>query len=335
MRHSFFVGLLIFWSLCILPACSEDDTDARSDGDEDGDSQDRVDGDDTDDTPSDGDLEDGDAAEDEDEEELNRWGFSVDHPLFQSGLLAIAHRGGGLLAPEESMEAYEHAVSVGVDMLEMDLHATSDGVLVLHHDATVDRITDGTGAIKEMTFAELQALDAGYAFTPDDGESYPYRGQGVQITTFQEVLERFPEMIFSAEIKQNEPSIVDAMLEVLQETNMEDRVILVSFNDNIVEEIRQKNPRIVTGAGAGEMARFNLLTEDSLAEYEPPCPIFQLSAIEAKQMEWARTLGIQVQVWTINEAEEMRSLIQLGVDGIMTDNPDLLESILEEESTGR
>jgi glycerophosphoryl diester phosphodiesterase len=259
-------------------------------------------------------------------------GFPADHPLLAPGLLNIAHRGGGKLRPEETLAAYDHAVEVGADMLEMDLHATKDGVVVLIHDATVDRTTDGSGSVKEMSFDELRQLDAGYRFTGDGGATYPYRGQGLRVATLRELLERHPTQLFSAELKQTDPPIIDAVLSVLAETGMEDRVILVSFSDATVRAIREKNPRIITGAGIVEMLVLGVLSDEQAATWTPPCPFFQMAqkATTPTVLSHAHANGARVQAWTVNKADEMRALLDLGVDGIMTDDPELLESVLRE-----
>jgi len=259
-------------------------------------------------------------------------GFPASHPLLARDLLNIAHRGGAALRPEETLVAYEHAVEVGADVLEMDLHATKEGVVVLNHDATLDRTTDGTGRLDQHTWAELQQLDAGYRFTRDGGATYPFRGQGVRMAAFRQVLERFPDKLFSAEVKQTDPPIVDAVLAVLAETNMEDRVILVSFSDATVRAIREKNPRIVTGAGMVEMLVLASLTDEKAATWQPPCPFFQMAkaATTATLLAHAHARGARVQAWTVNDAAEMRALRALGVDGIMSDDPELLESVLNE-----
>ncbi len=315
--------------MLFLVACGGDD--ASVDGDVD---IERESGGDSESPATDGDYDDEAEAEAETtdgeaEDVLDRWGFRADHPLRQHDFLNIAHRGGGRLAPEESLPAYQNALAVGADMLEMDLHATSDGVVVLHHDATVNRITDGEGRINQMTFDELRALDAGYAFTPDGGATYPYRGQGVQVATLREVLDAFPEAIFSAEIKQSDPPIIDAVLAILADTEMEERVILVSFFDSVVQEIREKNPRIVTGAGTAEMVTFTTLSDATAADYEPPCPIFQLPDISPELLEIAGRFGVNVQIWTINDAAEMQAWMDMGVDGVMTDDPALLQSVID------
>ncbi len=289
------------------------------------------------DTPFEGDEEsdapDADVSENgeiESESGAADFGFPEDHPLFARRYLNIAHRGGGKLAPEETLPAYESALAAGADMLEMDLHATSDGVVVLHHDSTVDRITDGSGTIREMTFEKLRTFDAGYHFTTDGGKTFPYRGQGVVVPTFKEVLEAFPDQVFTVEIKQADPSIVDDVIGILDETDMADRVILVAFADMTVQEVREKRPDIVTGAPTGEMVVFSTLNETNEAEYVAPCPFFQVPDIDADSLDRAHRFGIRVQVWTINDADEMRALLDLGVDGIMTDNPALLRDVIAE-----
>ena len=122
--------------------------------------------------------------------------------------MVIAHQGGEWLRPSNTLVAFDHAVELGVDVLEMDIHQTQDGVIVLMHDATVDRTTDGSGAIKEMSFAEIRELDAGYYWTDDDGATYPYRGQGIQVPTLEELFQRYPDMRMNIEIKQETPSMV-------------------------------------------------------------------------------------------------------------------------------
>jgi glycerophosphoryl diester phosphodiesterase len=116
--------------------------------------------------------------------------------------LNIAHRGGARLAPEHTLVAFENALRVGADVIEFDLHATVDGVIVILHDATVDRTTDGTGVVRNMTFAELRALDAGYRFTRDGGATFPWRGKGLTIPTLEEALERFADVPITVEFKQ-------------------------------------------------------------------------------------------------------------------------------------
>ncbi|NDJ76654.1 MAG: glycerophosphodiester phosphodiesterase, partial [Chloroflexi bacterium] len=175
------------------------------------------------------------------------------------GFLVIAHRGGAGLRPENTMLAYEYAVELGVDVLEMDVHSTADGVLVMLHDDTVDRTTDGTGAVIDLTFEELQELDAAYNFTPDpDAETveYPYRGTGVTIPTLEAVLEAFPDTTLSIEIKQSEPPIVEPVCEMLREYDRTDTVIIGAFDTDTVDAFREVCPEVPTSGSEGEIRNF-------------------------------------------------------------------------------
>ena len=122
-----------------------------------------------------------------------------------SHFLVFAHRGGGGLYPENTLEAFRYSAKIGVDVLELDVHSTSDGALVVMHDGSVDRTTDGSGKISEMTLEAVKKLDAGYKFSSDNGLSFPFRGKGITIPTLQEIFDALPEMTFNVEPKQAEP----------------------------------------------------------------------------------------------------------------------------------
>ena len=125
-----------------------------------------------------------------------------EHPFLAGGNpLVMAHRGGQGLWPPNTLFAFERAVEMGADILEMDIHASADGVLIVHHDDTVDRTTNGSGAIRDHTLTELKELDAGYHWSADGGETYPFRGKGMRIPTLEEVLEAFPKTRLNIDIK--------------------------------------------------------------------------------------------------------------------------------------
>jgi glycerophosphoryl diester phosphodiesterase len=246
--------------------------------------------------------------------------------------LNIAHRGGRRVAPEETLAAYRDAADTGVDVLEMDLHATSDGVVVCMHDATVDRTTDGSGRIRDITFEQLRGLDAGYWFTTDGGQSYPYRGHGITVPALEEVLETFTDFYFVTEIKQSSPSIVDAVLDVFERTGTADRVVIAATDDNVVEEVREKNPEIFTSLAAGEMLTFATLEAQDERTYRPPSGFLQppWEVADAELMDRARRFDLKVHVWTVDDRPTMERCIDLGIDGIMTDDPALLESVIHD-----
>jgi glycerophosphoryl diester phosphodiesterase len=250
--------------------------------------------------------------------------------------LNIAHRGGKQVAPEETLPAFQDAVNTGVDVLEMDLHATSDGMVVCMHDATVDRTTDGTGRIKDMTFDQLGDLDAGFRFTTDGGQSYPFRDKGILVPSLEEVLEAFGGergLYFITEVKQSNPSIVDAVLDVLERAGAVDRVVIAAADDNVIAEVREKNPGIFTSLATGEMLTFATLEAQDERTYRPPAGFLHppWEVADAEFMARARRFDLKVHVWTVNDRPTMELLIDLGIHGIMTDDPGLLEKVIDEK----
>lgn len=241
----------------------------------------------------------------------------------------IAHRGGADLWPEETTQALDQAVAMGVGMLEIDVHASSDGIVVLNHDASVDRTTDGSGKIEDMTFAELLALDAGYQFK--ENGTYPYRGKGVRIVTLEQVLERYPEQHFSIEIKQYNPPIVDKVLALIEEKDMTDQILIASFDDETILKVRQLAPTIRTSFSMNEMTHF-VGSNAKNPDYTPPAEALQMpvALITEETMQRARELDLEVQVWTVNDRTTMRSMMEQQVDGIITDDPVLLEEVRAE-----
>jgi glycerophosphoryl diester phosphodiesterase len=254
-------------------------------------------------------------------------------PWDVEGLVNIAHRGGGLLAPEETLVAYENAVAVGAGALECDTHATSDGVVVCMHDETVDRTTDGTGAIRDLTFEALRTLDAGYRFTPDDGQTYPWRGAGLVVPTLAEVLAAFPDVRFSVEIKQAEPSIVDAVIADVDANGGRARVVGGSFDDATAAALRAAAPDLETAFSLTETLLFVENAADD--DYVPPARFLQSPMylgdtllVDASFVDGAHALGLAVHPWTVNDTAELEALIALGIDGIFTDDPALLSELL-------
>lgn len=248
--------------------------------------------------------------------------------LLSDRLLNIAHGGGLALRPEETLPAFEHALAVGADVLEFDIHASADGVLVAIHDDTVDRTTEGTGAVKDKTLAELQALDAGYRFTTDGGQTFPYRGMGIAIPTVEEILAAFPDAYYVIEIKQSEPPIVDALLAILSDHGALERVVVAAFEAETVQAVRAAAPEVFTSLGGAELIAFNANLGNP--DYAPPAGFLQppWELVSAEFMAFAHELGLKVHPWTVNGAVAMEDLIALGVDGIMTDDPELLAGLV-------
>lgn len=255
-------------------------------------------------------------------------------PVFKehSKTLVFAHRGGGGLYPENTLEAFQYSAKLGVDFLELDVHSTADGVLVVFHDRNIARITDEKGSVSKMTLAELKKLDAGYNFTTDGGKTFPFRDKGVTIPTLQEIFEALPEMQFNIEPKQAEPSITKPLCEMIRNHKMTDKVIIGSFRQVAVDEFRQYCPEVATSATPQEALTFFTMYKLGLADsYTPPMQALQIpqnlwkmQIVDKNFVEAAHKLNLQVHIWTINETEDMQRLIDAEADGIMTDYPDKL-----------
>ena len=259
------------------------------------------------------------------------------HPFVTvDDVLVIAHRGGIGMGPENTMPAFEQSARLGADVLEMDIRCTKDGVLVVIHDRTVDRTTNGTGRVLDYTLEELEKLDAGYRWTMDDGKTYPYRGQGITIPVFKDVLNAFPDKRLNIEIKQAEPSIVEPLIRLIQDAGRADRVLIASFMAETIKEIRSMYPIVATAATAGDALLFWIMNSTRLGSaYHPAANAFQvpesirgIPIVTENFVQGAHRHNMDVHVWTINESDEMKRLLDAGVDGIMTDYPDRLLSLL-------
>jgi glycerophosphoryl diester phosphodiesterase len=249
----------------------------------------------------------------------------------------VAHRGASTLAPENTIEAFRLAVEAGAGGLELDVHMTRDGHIVVIHDATVDRTTNGSGAVSEMTLDELRRFDAGHNFSPDGGSTRPYRGRGVWVPTLGEVLEEFPGVAVNIEIKAGTPGIEETVLGILRDANALGRALVVSTPHAIVKRFRKiSSGHISTGASRWEIGVFYILSRLRLERLVRPAydalqvPLLHrgILVVTPRFIRAAQARGVRVDVWTINQAEEMRRLLDLGIDVIMTDRPGTLAEVL-------
>lgn len=240
------------------------------------------------------------------------------------GVLAFAHRGGTSTHPENTLPAFQHAIDLGYRYLETDVHATRDGVLLAFHDEELDRVTDRTGRIAEMDYAEVAKARI------DGREAIPL---------FAELLASWPEARFNIDPKQD--NAAEPLAKVLKEANALDRVCVTSFSDKRTVGIREiLGPRLCTGLGplGTSRMRFSSLSGPfsgiwgsfSQGCLQIPTHQFGVRLVDGRLIEHAHERGLQVHVWTIDDPDEMRRLLDLGVDGVMTDRPEVLKSVLEE-----
>jgi glycerophosphoryl diester phosphodiesterase len=249
-----------------------------------------------------------------------------------SGPRVIAHRGGRGLWPENTLHAFRSATALGVDVLEMDLRRTMDGQIVVLHDATVDRTTNGHGSVAELTVAEVQRLDAGYGWTADAGRTFPFRGRGIVVPTLRQVFAALPQARMNVEMKGSEAAMAAPLCALIREFAMEQRVAVVAVDQEPLDAFRRACPQVATGATRNEVVRFTLLSAAFLGHwFAPRAQVLQvperlgrLPLLTQRFLRDAQRLNVKVEVWTINEPDDMRRLLALQVDGIMTDFPDRL-----------
>lgn len=249
----------------------------------------------------------------------------------------FAHRGGAKIAPENTLEAFAAGLAAGADRLEMDVHATRDGHVVVIHDPTIDRTTDGSGAVRAMTLDELRRHDAGARFAGETGD-FPFRGRGVRVPTLDEVLAAFPGVPLNVEIKQDEPAIEAAVLATLDRHGARERVLLAAEEGRIMARIRAAAPDVLTSFSAEDVLEFVTAWHGgTLDVYRPPGIALQIppafggiALVTGDSVAHAHALGLEVHVWTIDAPAEMAELLDLGVDALMTDVPPLAARLLRQ-----
>jgi glycerophosphoryl diester phosphodiesterase len=255
--------------------------------------------------------------------------------------LVIAHQGGDGVWPGDTLYAFQKAVEIGSDVLEMDAHITKDGQIVLMHDEAVDRTTEGSGLIEDLTLGELKQLDAAYKWSYDGGKTFPFRGEGIQVPTLDELFEKFPELRYVIEIKLTRNPIDTPLCDLIRAHNMQARVLVASFHDEAMRNFRATCPEVATSASRGEVTEFVLLGKAFLSGFiapqyqsiQPPYDpeeSMNIPIMTRRFIREAHAKNIKVEPWTVNDPELMKQYIAWGVDGIITDRPDLMMEVLNE-----
>jgi len=273
----------------------------------------------------------------------------------QRRIISYAHQGGAWERPSSTLLAMRHAIDAGATALELDVHATLDGELVVCHDDTVDRTTAATGAVAAMTLEEVQSLDPAYWFIPGadvtpgrPDASYPYRGRApddpeLRIPRLRDVLEMFPGVVVNLDIKRTAPAVVPyeaALAAVLDEFGRVDDVIVASFFDTATEAFHRLAPHVATSAGTTAVAQFwravhagEPVPRLAHCALQVPMESAGITVVDERFVSAAHDADLAVHVWTVNDPEVMESLVDLGVDGIITDRPSVLVPVLERTGT--
>jgi len=261
------------------------------------------------------------------------------HPFFSRRPLVFAHRGGSALAPENTLAAFDRGLALGADGLELDVHLSRDGVVVVHHDRMLDRTTNRRGAVADRTAADLAGVDAGYSFAPGDG--FPFRGRSLGVPTLAGVLTRYRDVPVIVELKVNSAAMAQAVVTAVRDAGAVDRVCLGSFGRTVLRAVRALEPAVATSA-AREEVRW--------AIYRSWCrwPAMRVAYDGYQVPEWsgrtqvasprfvadAHRAGLSVQVWTVDTVEDASRLLDLGVDGLITDRPDVIVPVVQARRAG-
>gem|GEM_PF-60794 len=256
----------------------------------------------------------------------------------------IAHGGAQGHAPPNTVEAFDAALELGADTLEMDLQVTADGEVATIHDGTVDRTTDGSGPVSELTLAELQSLDAGATWTAEDGSS-PFAGRGVRHASLREVLERYPDTHLVVELKTDgDQAIIQPVIDLVAEYGRDDGTLTIaSFSEDYLAPVRIQLPDVPTNMPESETYDFYVRQlVGAHPWWSPPGQLFQVPewfddrlVVTPRFTRAAERLGVEVQVWTVNDPEQMHRLLDAGAHAILTDYPDRVVEVLEERSATR
>jgi len=253
----------------------------------------------------------------------------------------LGHRGTRIMAPENTLPAFDFALAHGAHALETDVRLSRDGQVIVTHDATLERTTNGQGAVLDHPLAALRALDAGFRHTMD-GEQ-PFRGQGIGLITLAEMLQRYPDTPINIDIKDDLTEAAEATLAVLQDHAALDRVIVASFHDPVLQAVRQRCPQAMTGAGVADTRAMMLchLTRRHRS-HSPAADFFQIPpwhrGIPLGSAGFIRSIhrcDRRVHYWTINDPAQAARLLRRGADGIISDRVDLIAPLFALEAKNR
>jgi glycerophosphoryl diester phosphodiesterase len=263
--------------------------------------------------------------------------------------LTFAHRGGAGLWPENTLQAFRGAVELGCSHLETDLRMSRDGEIVLMHDATLERTTNGAGAVSSLTVAELKRLDAGYHFSPD-GQTFPARGRGHVIPTLADVVTALPGVHLNVEIKERgRPDLPRALVDFIERHDLAKRIIVAAERHDLLEDFRRSShARVATSASRRECLSFWLGSRLGVTGVMPiryqalQIPVMaghfmgrSVPFLTPRLLRAAKRRGVAVHVWTIDDPGEMHRLLDAGVDGLMSDYPDRLLDAVHERARKR
>lgn len=251
--------------------------------------------------------------------------------------LIFAHRGGCALGPENTIAAFDLGLASGADGLELDVHLSKDGVAVVCHDDTLERTTNASGPVAALTAAELAQVDAGCRFC-DAAGAYPFRDRGVGIPRLRDVLVRYPDARVIVEMKVNDAAMGRAVVEDVRAARAEHRVCAAGYGQRSIEAVRQALPGLATSASHPEVHVALYRSWIGWPVRRPPYGVYQvpeiagrIRVVSRRFIRYAHRAGTRVQVWTVDDEGDMRRLLQWGVDGLISNRPDVAVRVRNEE----
>jgi glycerophosphoryl diester phosphodiesterase len=257
----------------------------------------------------------------------------LDHP----SPLVFAHRGGCALGPENTIAAFDLGRAAGADGLEFDVHLSEVGVVLVCHDDTLERTTNARGPLHLQTAAELARVDAGHRFVDTSG-AFPFRGLGIGIPTLQEVLRRYPEMLLIIEMKDNTADMGRAVADAVRAADAVDRVCAAGYGQQALDAARAALPEMATSASYPEarLAVYRSLARWPVRKarydaFQVPETAGVLRIVSPRFIRDVHAAGQRLQVWTVDEEHDMTRLLDWGVDGLISNRPDLAVRVRDEK----
>ena len=248
--------------------------------------------------------------------------------------VVYAHRGGSKLRPENTIAAFDHGLSLGATGLEFDVHLSRDGVVVVHHDRTLDRTTNGSGPLAALTADELSRLDAGAHFPG-------FAGAAGGVPTLRDVLRRYSSARMIIELKLNDPVLAHKTIDEVRAADAVERVSLGSFGTGVLRAARAYEPRIPTGSSREETRLFLYRSWVRWPVRRPPYREFQvpelagsIRVVTPRFVRYAHEANCPVKVWTVDEESDMRRLLSWGVDAVISDRPDIAVRVVRGRGPG-
>lgn len=253
----------------------------------------------------------------------------------------IAHGGAKKLFPENTILAFEHVLQYPIDALEMDVCMTKDEVLVTHHDLTINRTSDGEGDLISYTYQELLGFNFGENFKDLQG-NYPYQDSLIPLISVEDIFRKYGNMFLNIELKnrgENGKRAAEKLIELIEQYGLEDKVLIASFSEEVITHFLDNTDGSIPVSTSREETKDLVFTGLSAADY-----LYRPSAVAAQiptrnsgiNLDTRRVINachrrdMAVHYWTINDKEDMRKLIELGADGLITDRPDIMAELLKE-----